>query len=279
MSEPLTPRKEINFNNTDEIFKIHMIGYHDFRVIDTWRFFRALPWNALHYVRNGRGKLFVRGREYTLEAGDIFFIERNESVMYHADENDPWRYYWVDFYGDAQFMVGEKLGLDSDSPVLRAEHADKVADIFDELLSLNVSQTALYYSTLSVIMQLISLEHNKNAALKNESQKGSLIENAKKVIELNYTRFDFSVKDISKMLYVSERHIRRVFRESTGMTPVAYISDFRLNAALNLLQQHSYTVDELCFAVGWSDKLYFMNCFKKKYHMTVKEFRSRNFAL
>ncbi len=275
MFEPSNPRREINFpNNSENLFKIHMIGEHDFRFIDSWRFFRISPWDAIHYVRNGRGRLMVRGKEYSVGAGDFFVIEKNESVMYYADEDEPWRYYWVNFYGDAPFRVNEKLGLNSEEPVCHAANPDKIEKIFDELFSADLTPTALYYQTLSAIMKIVSLEHSKASVLKNESPTDSIVENAKKVIELNYTRFDFSVQDISNMLYMSERHIRRVFREKIGMTPVAYISEFRLNTALNLLRKRSYTLDELCCAIGWRNKSYFMNCFKQKYKMTVNEYRN-----
>ncbi len=276
MPEPSNPRREINFqNNAEDLFKIHMLGYHDFRFVDSWKFFRVSPWYAIHYVRNGRGKLFIKGKEYSAAAGDFFIIEKNEAIMYYADENDPWRYYWIDFHGDACFKVNEKLGLNADFPVCHAEHPDKITEIFDELFSVNLTTTSLYYSVLSALMQIVSLEHNKGSVLKNQSSFDSLAENAKKIIELNYTSFDFSVQDIAKMLYVSERHIRRVFSEKMGMPPVSYISEVRLNAAIRLLQKRDFTVEELCSAIGWRNKSYFMNCFKKKYNMTVKEYKNK----
>ncbi len=274
MAESINPRKEFEFpNNSENFFKLHMIGYHDFRFVETSRFFRVSPWDSVHYVRNGQGKLFVRGREYSVKAGDFFFVEKNESVMYYPKSADPWRYYWVAFRGEAAFKLHEKLGLDSDSPVRHAEHPDKITALLDTLSKEDLTQTALYYRSLATLMDILSIEHSKNSVIKSESHSDSLIENAKRIVELNYKRFDFSVGDIASMLYISERHIRRVFREKLGVTPVVYISDFRLNAARELIKNESCTLEELCSAIGWRNRAYFMNCFKRKYNMTVNEYR------
>ncbi len=275
MPEPST-RKEVRLHSAnDEIFHLRMIGYNDFRHIDGWEFYRVYSWDSLHYVRNGKGKLFIRGEEYDIKAGDIFLIPKNEAIMYYPDSDDPWRYYWINFNGDARFDIGAKLGLDAENPVRTVKHQNKITDIFDELFKNDLPIAELYYETLSVVMKIIASEssHDK-APLLFSTPHEELVENAKKLINLNYTRSDFSVSEIPEMLFISQRHLSALFRERVGMTPVAYLSEIRLTAAADLLQKEDLTVSELCRAVGWGDELYFMKRFKKKFVLTVKEYRN-----
>ena len=251
-----------------------MIGYNDFRHIDGWEFFRVYSWDSLHYVRNGTGKLFIRGKEYDINAGDMFWIPKNEAVMYYPDQDDPWRYYWISFNGDAKFDVGTKLGLDAENPVRAAKHQKAMTDVFDELFETELPSAELYYTAISVLMKIVADEYaHAKTYVSLSTPHDELVENAKKLIKLNYTRADFSVSDIPDMLFISQRHLSALFRERVGMTPVAYLSEIRLTAAADLLQEKELTVGELCRAVGWGDELYFMKRFKKKFSFTVKEYR------
>ena len=81
------------------------------------------------------------------------------------------------------------------------------------------------------------------------------------------------------MLYVSPRHLSRLFHECVGMTPVAYLAEIRLTAAADMLRNNpNLTVNNLCSLVGWGDELYFMKKFKKKFSLTVGEYREKMIA-
>ncbi|MBQ2841246.1 MAG: helix-turn-helix domain-containing protein [Oscillospiraceae bacterium] len=276
MAEPTSPKREIRFRSgTDDIFCLRMIGYNDFHYVEGWNSFRVYSWDSLHYVRSGRGKLFIRKKEYDIGPGDFFFIPKNEAIMYYPDEENPWQYYWVNFNEESKFDVGKKLGLDAELPVKPAKQSEEITALFDELFSsIESTNTTLYYTVLSVVMKIIALEHDNNAISHTfDASYSELIENAKRLIKLNCSHENFSAVDISKMLFISPQHLSRLFREYVGMTPVAYLSDTRLCAASELLRKNNYTVSELCRAVGFRDEHYFMKAFKKKYGMTIKEYR------
>lgn len=276
MSEPFK-RKEVRLHSTnDNIFCLRMIGYNDFRYLDGWEFYRVYSWDSLHYVINGKGKLFIRGKEYDIRGGDIFFIPKNEAIMYYPDQSDPWRYYWINFNGDSKFDIGAKLGLDADNPVRTAGNQENMTDFFDELFNNDLPIEKLYYVTLSIVMKIIADEYaHGKATAPLTAPHDEIVENAKNLIKLNYTRANFSVSDIPEMLFISQRHLGALFRERVGMTPVAYLSEIRLTAAADLLQKKDFTVSELCRAIGWGDELYFMKRFKKKFALTVKEYRKK----
>ena len=59
------------------------------------------------------------------------------------------------------------------------------------------------------------------------------------------------------------------------MTVVKFLSEVRLKKAAELLSEKDYRIKELCAETGFNDELYFMKIFKKKYGMTVKEYREK----
>lgn len=281
MFEPENGRKEIRFYSvSEEILRIRMIGYNDFKYLESWEYFRVYSWDTLHYVISGSGKLFIRGKEYDVSAGDFFFIPKNEAVMYYADKNDPWRYYWVNLNAESMFDIGGKLGFDADFPVRRAKNAEATQSTFEKLFIDDFPLTELYYKVCAAVMEIISMEYvSIRSADILQSSKDELVENAKKLIKLNYTRNEFSIPELANMLYVSPRHLSRLFHECVGMTPVAYLAEIRLTAAADMLRNNpNLTVNNLCSLVGWGDELYFMKKFKKKFSLTVGEYREKMIA-
>jgi len=275
MFEPATPKKEIRFRNgIDEVFCLRMIGYNDFRYMEGWEFFRVHTYSSLHYVKSGKGKLFIKKNEYDIGPGDLFFTPKNEATMYYPDRSEPWEYYWLTFNEDSKYDVVGTIGLDVDHPVKSTKEPKEIAKLFEKLFSIDSTNTTIYYTALSVMMRIIALEYNNiKQYLTVDNSYSELVDNAKKLIKLNYNHENFSASDISKMLYVSPQHLGRLFHEYVGMTPVAYLSDTRLCAASELLRRNNYTVSELCHSVGFRDEHYFMKAFKKKYGMTIKEYR------
>lgn len=275
MTKSAIPKKEIRFRSgIDDIFCLRMIGYNDFRYMDGWDFFRIHPCDSLHYVRSGKGKLFIKKNEYDIGPGDFFFIPKNEATMYYPDSTDPWQYYWLTFSEDSKFDVAGPIGLDGDHPTKAAKQSEEIDEILEKLFSMESKNTTIYYTALSVLMRILALEYSSTKPIQNtDNSYSELVDNAKKLIKLNYSHESFSAADISKMLFVSPQHLGRLFREYVGMTPVAYLSDTRINSASDLLRKSNYTVSELCHAVGFRDEHYFMKAFKKKYGMTVKEYR------
>ena len=88
-------------------------------------------------------------------------------------------------------------------------------------------------------------------------------------------RPDFSVEDIAAALYISRRHMGRIFKQKIDTTPKEYITNVRLTHAAELLRDRDYSIRDLCTAVGFNDESHFMKCFKRKYGVTVSKFRKQ----
>lgn len=58
-----------------------------------------------------------------------------------------------------------------------------------------------------------------------------------------------------------------------GMTCIEYINDYRLNIAANLLLTTRMRITEVAASIGITNLSYFNRIFKKKYHITPKEYR------
>lgn len=269
------PKSLVFKENTYAFLKIHSIGYNDFKKNNTSNFLTTNVWNALYFVQSGTGNFSIRGNTYPLGAGSFFFITPNEPVKYYSDNNDPIRYYWISFYSILADEIREILDFTDEEPTHMAKAPEKVEWLFKSLLEAKSATSDVYFMTLSALMQILSTEFSKISVSKFSLRQETLVQNAKQLIDLNYTNPEFHIGTIAQMLYISHSHISRLFKEKTGITPVAYLSEVRLNNAANLLSTNFYTVKELCSAVGFVDEWHFMKCFKKRFGMTIQEYRKQ----
>lgn len=111
---------------------------------------------------------------------------------------------------------------------------------------------------------------------KDASQQGInpiLIDTIKDIIEANYADANLGLQSIASMTQLSTSHIGRIFRQHEAISIADYITEFRLNQALIMLEDKKLNINEILEKVGFNNKSYFFKLFKMKYGTTPKKFR------
>ena len=75
--------------------------------------------------------------------------------------------------------------------------------------------------------------------------------------------------------FISKSQLIRLFKESYGMTPYAYVQMNRINIAKSLLMHTNMQIKAIAKKLCFSDEHYFSKEFKKAEQITPKAFRSR----
>lgn len=72
---------------------------------------------------------------------------------------------------------------------------------------------------------------------------------------------------------LSVSHFQKAFREKMGMTPMAYLTERRMQKAHSLLTDQAYLgyVKEIIAQCGFSDESNFTRLFKRRFGMTPTE--------
>lgn len=92
-------------------------------------------------------------------------------------------------------------------------------------------------------------------------------------VKENMSKSDFSVEELGKLMYMSRASFFNKLKNITGVSPVVFIRDMRLNAAAELIKNEDMLIKEICFEVGFNDLKYFGKCFKTKFNATPAEYR------
>lgn len=72
----------------------------------------------------------------------------------------------------------------------------------------------------------------------------------------NYYQDDIGAEEMAEASKLSKYHFTRLFKEETGTTPIQYLTNIRLQKAIELLQHTRYTVDEIAQLVGYKNANY-----------------------
>ena len=82
-----------------------------------------------------------------------------------------------------------------------------------------------------------------------------------------------SPEDIAIRVGITTRHLQRLFRCHTGVSPARFYMDLRLRQARLLLQQTHMPVLEVAIAVGFSSHSHFSKRYRERYNRTPQQER------
>jgi len=109
---------------------------------------------------------------------------------------------------------------------------------------------------------------------KQHSETERRIEESIRYIRANL-HADLSIGDCAKHIHVSANYFVHLFKKATGRTFVQYVTQERIEKAKTMLAA-GHQVQDIAAAVGYEDRRYFSEVFKKSVGMTPSEYKERN---
>ncbi len=89
---------------------------------------------------------------------------------------------------------------------------------------------------------------------------------------------NISTQTLSEIYGVTPRRLNDIFKSAYGLTPGAYVLEYRLNIAKNLLEHTTLSISEIAEQSGFSDITYFSRIFKNKLGITPSRYRQKSTA-
>ena len=195
-------------------------------------------------VSQGQLTYMAKGTEYKIHFLDTG-REEFDTIVIH--------FQWTDAGGsDIAPTLQPTICLSHVKPVL----ADSLEKLADECKK-NIVCIPQVKSTL---YQLIALVCQKQ---KSKSTAGRF-QCIRKGIELMERDSNLSISEIASLCGVSDCYFRRLFQEYSGMSPMHYRQNYRIERAKQLLRaDENYTINEIAQELHYSDIYHFSKAFKK----------------
>lgn len=87
---------------------------------------------------------------------------------------------------------------------------------------------------------------------------------------------ELSPDHLAAHMKISVRNLYRKFKEMGWLPPNDFIKNHRISYAAKLLQTTSYTVQEIIYRSGFTNRSHFYKEFDKRFHTTPKDYRNSN---
>ncbi len=85
-----------------------------------------------------------------------------------------------------------------------------------------------------------------------------------------------SLADLADRLGVTDRHLRRLFSQHLGKSPMEVKQENRLGLAVTLLKEPDATIPDVAYASGFGSLRRFNDAFKGAFGLTPTEWREKN---
>lgn len=119
----------------------------------------------------------------------------------------------------------------------------------------------------------VAFKMNEAMAEERSNTTQNVIREAKQYIQNNYRDPDLSVEKICRHLHLSQAYFSTMFKKETGQAYIAYLTDVRLNRAVELLMTTDDKTYIIAEKVGYPEQNYFSYVFKKKFGMSPTKYR------
>ncbi len=111
------------------------------------------------------------------------------------------------------------------------------------------------------VLDRISEALRRNRRLGSEAQR--VVRQAMAYMHEHYAE-DISRETLAEAVGFSDRYLTRCFHTETGITPVAYLTRYRIRQARSLLDLGELSVTEVALATGFTDASYFARVFRSE---------------
>jgi len=287
--------KGITLSSEIEVQRLISVFYYDLPENFDYAGEKHGGWEFV-YVENGKACAGVEGATYILKKGEmvchkpyefhsikpyegkasivIICFESDSAYMDYFNNkilsiNQMQKHYLNDIVevGKKVFNPKDPMDIARDGAMDRSPDATTLQEQF--------LKNGIEFLVLSLMNSEVTEKQNRVSMYEHFSQRQALTKN---IIEYLNAHIDEEVNlsEISARFSYSLSSIKRVFKEVTGYSIIAYLINLRLQKAKKLLQETGMPVEEIAAKLGYSNIYYFSTAFKKRWGVSPSRYRSEH---
>lgn len=104
----------------------------------------------------------------------------------------------------------------------------------------------------------------------------SFVTKAEEYVKENYADKNITVDSVCNFLNVSTAYFSTMFKKATGKTFINYLTDYRMEQAIKLLETTDEKTYSIADKIGYADPNYFSYVFKKQFGVSPSKYRGNS---
>ena len=255
----------------------------------------ATPWHwhrtvELFYMESGTLEYITPNGKWTFPAGSGGFVNSN---VLHASRVVPSGEETIQLLHlfDSELLAGvqisridakyirpltsstgiEMIALSKDVPQQAAllEKIRKAFDLDEDSWGYEFTLRHQLTEIWLALFELVRGDLEANPKLNTSDEK---MKSMMRFIHSHYQE-SISVEDIAKEAHISKRVCFRLFKENLHMTPVEYMTSYRLRKACHRLADTNESITRIAYSCGLGSSSYFGKVFRERYGCTPAAYR------
>jgi AraC-like DNA-binding protein len=266
------------------------------------------PYTVIWFVVDGDRTLTIHNQKHYIKRGDLIVIPSSTSFSICSEDSHPeilhylsigcdWRVGSFDFVELFQFPRVCHIRDSSDIEQLASvwfellqawnQFVNEAAPEFVEIyrttnqrsfsapkIEIQTHSTEAYLSHIGSFYRWAAVFLHLTQPLLPVAPKlpDARIEKVCEFVENHYAK-PLTIGDLCKSAFLSDGHLRQLFKKNLNITPMNYIQKVRLEKAKDLLVGTVEPVSQIARKVGFEDVSYFSRIFRRQELMTPVQYR------
>jgi AraC-like DNA-binding protein len=264
------------FLNSLKLTFLHITPYQfDY----TWRIrSKQIMHAVIWYMEEGEIRFSINGMNYEAKKGQLVFLPPQSIIEGHAVSSQI-GIVSINFAAELS-LLNERIWSDIFKLPIGYPSYDMttiepvIRSMLKESTEVSFAQSLLLQSSLQ---RLLALMFNQYYPFHNAQILPNLDPRVQAVIEYISLQPEYTpiMAELCEIVHLSESYLRKLFIDYTGLPPLAFIHQFKIEQAQKRLLSSTERVAEIAFHLGFKDANYFSRLFKKKTGYTPNDYRQK----
>lgn len=218
----------------------------------------------MFYIKEGELLFEYEGRSFVARKKDIVILDCMRPQRYQALTRTS--FYWFHFDGCASRAYFEHFKENRGIHFQKSRGMEEHFVLIHDLMRSGCPDEGIMSVHIHRIMALLF------SSVGTGGTPSDIVARARVYMDAHYME-KLSAEQIAEASRVSPSHLFRLFRKETGLTPYAYLTNVRMEHAMKMLLNTSYTVEEIADYCAFCSSANFIRAFRQSTGVTPRKYR------
>ena len=218
----------------------------------------------MFYIKDGELLFEYEGRSFVARKKDIVILDCMRPQRYQALTRTS--FYWFHFDGSASRAYFEHFKENRGIHFQNTRGMEEHFVLIHDLMRSGCPDEGIMSVHIHRIMALLF------SSVGTGGTPSDIVARARVYMDAHYME-KLSAEQIAEASRVSPSHLFRLFRKETGLTPYAYLTNVRMEHAMKMLLNTSYTVEEIADYCAFCSSANFIRAFRQSTGVTPRKYR------